>query len=111
MTNMELDLAPRPVLVFIGPSGGGKSTVVRTLAREGVLRVHPTWTTRPRRADEAWGSLEHRFLSNPQFDYLCGRGFFVDTVSLFGLPYRYGLPPLRRTATGPVDTVMLDIEQ
>lgn len=100
-------LAPRPVLVFIGPSGGGKSTVVRTLAREGVLRVHPTWTTRPRRDDEACGSLEHRFLSNRQFDYLCARDFFVDTVSLFGLPYRYGLPPLRTTTAGPVDTVML----
>lgn len=103
----SFDEQPRPVLVIIGPSGVGKSTVVRTLARQGVLRVHPTWTTRPRRRDEAAGALEHRFLSERQFDHLCARGFFADTVALFGLPYRYGLPPLCTTPTGPVDTVML----
>lgn len=98
---------PRPVLVIIGPSGGGKSSVVRTLAGRGVVRVHPTWTTRPRRADEACGSVEHRFLSEAQFDHLRARGFFADSVALFGLPYRYGLPPLRIATVGPVDTVML----
>ncbi len=95
------------MLVIIGPSGGGKSTVVRALVREGVLRVHPTYTTRPRRADEAHGSAEHRFVSERQFDHLARRGFFADTVSLFGLPYRYGLPPLRPAADGAIDTVML----
>lgn len=95
------------MLVIIGPSGGGKSTVVRILADRGVLRVHPTWTTRPRRADEARGSVEHRFLSEAQFDHLQARGFFADSVALFGLPYRYGLPPLRLAPVGPVDTVML----
>ncbi|MBW3615961.1 MAG: hypothetical protein KY439_11755 [Actinobacteria bacterium] len=99
--------AGRAVLVIIGPSGGGKSTVVRTLARRQVLRVHPTYTTRPRRTDEAHGSAEHRFLSERQFDHLARRGFFADTVSLFGLAYRYGLPPLRTAAEGPIDTVML----
>lgn len=97
----------RPVLVIIGPSGGGKSTVVRTLAGRGVVRVHPTWTTRPRRADEAGGSPEHRFVSDEEFDDLCARGFFLDTVSLFGLPYRYGLPALDTAEDGPLDAVML----
>src|SRR6476660_9759614 len=41
------------LLVFIGPSGSGKSTIVRTLVERRVVTVHPTWTTRPRRADEA----------------------------------------------------------
>lgn len=97
----------RPVLVIIGPSGSGKSSVVRMLAGRGVLRVHPTWTTRPRRPDERTGSLEHRFVSEATFDVLERQGFFLDTVSLFGLPHRYGLPPVRRSPGGPLDTVML----
>src|SRR3954447_16585781 len=100
----------RPVGGFIGPSGSGKSTVVRELAARGLVTVHPTWTTRPRRADERQGSLEHRFVSDDEFDELCRRGFFIETVSLFGLPFRYGLPPLDGDSAGPggpVDAVML----
>ena len=97
----------RPVLVVIGPSGSGKSTVVRALADRELVRVHPTWTTRPRRADEIDGSLEHRFVSEARFDQLAARGFFLDTVAMFGLPYRYGLPAVRGAEFGPVDTVML----
>src|SRR3954468_10651500 len=95
----------RPVVVFIGPSGSGKSTVVRELADLGLVTVHPTWTTRPRRPDEQQGSLEHRFVSDDEFDRLCRRKFFIDTVSLFGLPYRYGLPPLSNPSSGPADPV------
>ena len=54
----------RPVLVVIGPSASGKSTAVRELHRRGVVRVHPTWTTRPRRPDESDGALEHRFVTD-----------------------------------------------
>jgi guanylate kinase len=97
----------RPVVVVIGPSGSGKSSVVRELERRDVLRVHPTWTTRPRRPDEADGSLEHRFVSEAEFDQLRVEGFFQDTGTLFGLPHRYGLPPLRVSPTGPFDAVML----
>lgn len=98
---------PARMLVVIGPSGSGKSTAVRFLARQGLLRVHPTWTTRPRRPDEREGSLEHRFVDDASFDELVASGFFLDSVSLFGLPYRYGLPPIRRSGDGRVDTVML----
>ncbi|HVF33450.1 MAG TPA: hypothetical protein VM933_10490 [Acidimicrobiales bacterium] len=106
---------PSPILLVIGPSGSGKSTLVRTLAGAGHLRVHPTWTTRPRRPDEAAGSLEHRFVDDATFDRLQREGRFVDAVALFGLAHRYGLPPLDRPAhaddgcsrTGRLDTVML----
>jgi guanylate kinase len=97
----------RPVLVFIGPSASGKSSVVRELHEAGVITVHPTWTTRPRRIDESEGSLEHRFVLPEEFDELCANGFFVDTVMMFGLPYRYGLPAPRVAASGPIDAVML----
>jgi guanylate kinase len=94
----------RPVVVFIGPSGSGKSTVVRKLADRGLVTVHPTWTTRPRRPDEQQGSLEHRFVSDDEFDELCRRKFFIDTASLFGLPYRYGLPPLNDGSADSADS-------
>lgn len=80
------------VLVVIGPSGSGKSSVVRALERRGVLRVTPSWTTRPRRPDEMHGSVEHRFVDDARFTELEERGFFLEVVTMFGLPHRYGLP-------------------
>ncbi len=96
-----------PVVVLIGPSASGKSSVVGELHRRGVLRVQPTWTTRPRRPDERDGSLEHRFVSDALFDDLRARGFFWETVEMFGLPHRYGLPPISPSGGGVVDLVML----
>jgi guanylate kinase len=98
----------RSVLAVIGPSASGKSSLVRELHGRGIVRVHPTWTTRPRRPDELAGSPEHRFVSDDTFDALAARGFFLDTVEMFGLPYRYGLPALASaSAGGLVDAVML----
>ena len=96
-----------PLLVIIGPSGSGKSSAARLLVNRGLLRVHPTWTTRPRRSDEHFGTPEHRFVDDATFDALVDADFFLDAVSLFGLPYRYGLPPIRRSSDLRVDTVML----
>lgn len=93
--------------MIIGPSGSGKSSVVRALAGVGALRVHPTWTTRPRRDDERDGSVEHVFVSDADFDARDRAGGFLDTVAMFGLPYRYGLPPIDRAVDGRIDTVML----
>ena len=96
----------RPVLVVIGPSASGKSTAVRELHRRGVLHVHPTWTTRARRTDEAEGALEHRFVTDEMFDELEATGFFLGTVQLPGLPARYAFPRPTLTADGPLDTIM-----
>lgn len=97
----------RLVVVVIGASGAGKSALVRELHRRGVIRVHPTWTTRPPRPDEAVGSLEHRFVTEAVFGRLVEEGFFIGTAAPFGLPYRYGLPSLRLASSGPADVVVL----
>ena len=97
----------RSLLVFIGPSGSGKSSVVRSLVDRRVICVHPTWTTRPRRPDESAGSVEHRFVSEPDFLQLRDEGLFLHTVQLFGMPYWYGLPTIEPNQTGVVDAVML----
>jgi len=95
------------LLVFIGPSGSGKSTIVRTLVERRVVTVHPTWTTRPRRADEAAGSVEHRFVSESEFLRLRDQGFFLHAVQMFGLPYWYGLPTIDWSDGPAIDALML----
>ena len=87
------------LLVFIGPSGTGKSSVVRGLADRGVVTVHPTWTTRPRRRDELAGSVEHHFVSEAEFLRRRDDGFFLHSVQMFGMPYWYGLPTIVDRAT------------
>ena len=95
------------MLVIIGPSASGKSSVARELHRRRVLRVHPTWTTRPRRDDERVGCPEHRFVSDAAFDRLYAQGFFLETVAWAGGTHRYGLPPVADPPDGLVDAVIL----
>lgn len=95
------------LLVFIGPSGSGKSTLVRELQCRGVIEVSPSWTTRPRRDDDDERAVEHRFVTDDEFSALEQRGFFLEVVTMFGLPYRYGLPPIEQAADGPVSAIMV----
>jgi guanylate kinase len=95
-----------PVLTIIGPSGTGKSSVARELDRRGLLRVQPTWTTRPRRRDEIRGALEHRFVTEAMFNELVDAGFFVGVVQLPGMPFRYGLPRVASATDGRITTVL-----
>jgi guanylate kinase len=99
--------SPERLLVVIGPSGAGKSTAVRRLEAEGLIELTPTWTTRPPRRGELTSYAEHRFASERDFDAVERCGAFLGTVRLFGLPYRYGLPPIRPPAAGRVAAVML----
>jgi ribose 1,5-bisphosphokinase PhnN len=77
------------------------------------VTVHPTWTTRPPRPDEAGGRQEHRFVSERRFDDLVEAGFFCDVVRPFGGTHRYGFPSLPHRPAGPpasvetIDTVLL----
>ena len=65
------------LLVLVGPSATGKSTVARALADRGLVTVLPTWTTRPRRRDEPGDTLEHRFVDDARFDRLSARRAFL----------------------------------
>lgn len=79
-----------PLLLIIGPSGTGKSTLLRGLDSELNINIVPTWTTRPPRGDESNDS-EHIYATDDEFDAQS----FVATVEPFSLPYRYGLPVFR----------------
>jgi guanylate kinase len=95
------------VLAVLGPSGSGKSSVVRALHQRGVIHVTPSWTTRPRRDDERDGSVEHRFVAAEEFTARQQAGYFLEVVQMFGLPYRYGLPVLEPPADGRVPAIMV----
>lgn len=75
------------LLLIIGPSGSGKSTMLRALATDRRIQIIPTWTTRPKRDDEA-DDIEHIYVSDETFD----AQKFIAAVEPFGLSYRYGLP-------------------
>jgi guanylate kinase len=98
-----------PLLAVIGPSGAGKSTAVQALAAAGVVDVNPSWTTRSPRPDEVGRCVEHRFVTDREFDELEGAGFFQGAVRMFGLPHRYGIPAIRAPRPGAVALVMLRV--
>lgn len=95
------------VLVIIGPSGAGKSSVVKVLHDRGIIQVTPSWTTRPPRADERHGAIEHHFVSEAVFTKKSATSYFLESAQLFGLSYWYGLPKLEKPANHRVPTVML----
>jgi guanylate kinase len=82
------------IVALIGPAAAGKSSIATRLEAAGDVRVLPTWTTRPPRADETATCLDHRFCSEIEFDEMLAGGALAGAGRLPGLPYRYGLPVL-----------------
>ena len=83
---------PNPLLVVVsGPSGVGKSTIVRALAAA-QPQVVPivTTTTRERRPDEIDG-VHYHFVSDDQFDTLIADGALLEWAVVHGVQ-RYGTP-------------------
>ena len=94
------------LLVFIGPSGVGKSTLVQKLAESRLVQLTPTWTTRPPRVNEE-NLFEHVFCSQQMFTAKKTAGEFVGYSKPFGLPYEYGLPRVSVTNSYEIPAVML----
>lgn len=95
------------ILVFIGPSGVGKSTIVSRLNENGLLSLNPTWTTRPSRFGETNG-VEHTFVPEEELERARKSGMFLEVVQLFGLPFYYGQPKVILTP-GKVPSMMLRV--
>ncbi len=84
------------ILIIIGPSGAGKSTILnRIMEQTDKVKIHPTYTTRPKRKNEISNYNEHIFISENKFDELEKTNEFIEVIKLFGLPYRYGLKKLK----------------
>ena len=84
---------PLPLLVVIGPSASGKSSrgARAAPARRRARAPDVDDATAPARRERRQ-RLEHRFVTDAMFDELDAAGFFLGTVVLPGLPYRYALP-------------------
>jgi guanylate kinase len=101
--------SPGRLVVLTGPSGVGKSTVVRTLRRDHPeLWVSVSATTRHPRPGEREGR-EYRFVDAETFDRMIAGGELLEWAKFAG--NRYGTPRapvLDRLAAG--DPVLLEID-
>lgn len=95
------------LLIIIGPSGSGKSSVIHLLQKKGFIKITPSWTTRPPRPEENKGSIEHVFISDLEFSEREKAGFFLEAIQPFKLPFRYGLPKVEKGLEKVVSVVML----
>lgn len=98
-----------PLLVIIGASATGKSTIAEELKKSNSIEITPTYTTRPSRniAEERRG--QHIFVTDSQFNKLEESGTFIETAQPFGLPYRYGCSVITTPLTGRVPAILLRV--
>ena len=80
----------KPVVILVGPSGVGKSTLVELLLKKFPVMVDIiTFTTRAMRPTETEGSPYH-FVTNEKFEELKSKAFFVETAQVH--KNQYGTP-------------------
>jgi guanylate kinase len=101
--------ASSPLIVFTGPSGVGKGTILKALlARHPELHVSISATTRSPRANELEGK-HYYFLPRSQFEAMVTEGEFLEWAEFAGNLYGTPRQPLfDRMAQG--ERVILEIE-
>ena len=98
------------VLVVSGPSGVGKSSVVKHLLKDSSYVLSVSATTRPKRPDEENGR-EYRFLDRNEFERLIGKGHFIEHVELFGNYYGTPRDPLQEAVcAGKIYVLDIDVQ-
>jgi guanylate kinase len=83
--------SPGKLVVFSGPAGAGKSTVLRELFKQCrlPLEMSVSATTRSPRPGEQDG-VDYHFLSPEEFERRRSEGDFLECFEVFGLGYWYG---------------------
>lgn len=100
------------LLIFSGPSGAGKTTVLRQVMADAKqpLRMSVSATTRPPRPGERDG-VDYHFLSPSEFEQHREAGDFLECFEVFGRGYWYGT--LRDTVSASLEAgqwVVLEID-
>lgn len=93
------------LIVLIGASAVGKSTIARHLCVEQLATGTPTTTDRPPRTGELSTEYDHRFVSSEAFDVAEANGLFIAIHGLYGA--RYGMPLPRKPQPGRVALMVL----
>ena len=75
--------SPARLFVIAAPSGAGKTTLVKALTtRNPELRFSISYTTRPKRRNEADG-VDYLFVDKEEFDRLRGEGALLESAEVF----------------------------
>ena len=103
---------PGRLLIFSGPSGAGKTTVLRQVMQstKQPLKMSVSATTRPPRPGEQDG-VDYQFLSDEEFQSRREAGDFLECFEVFGRGYWYGT--LRATVSASLEAgewVVLEID-
>ncbi len=99
---------PGKLVVITGPSGVGKSTIVREVLKRSGADFSVSVTTRARRDSETDGR-EYRFVDRAAFEKMAEDGEFFEWAEVFG--ELYGTPAAHvREALGAGETVVLEID-
>lgn len=108
-SNGEAMIGPRKpldpgslVIVLLGASAVGKSSLAERLCGAGVTEATPTWTTRKPRRGESDTSYDHRFVSDREFDRQSDS--FIEQKEFYG--NRYAVPFLSQPPKG-VEALMV----
>jgi len=103
-------LTGRNLVVVSGPSGAGKTTVCRKVAKRLGVLVSVSATTRPRRPGEVDGT-DYQFIGAEEFRRRIDQGRFVEWAEVFGQLYGTPLEELvRAEEAGNVLLLEIDVQ-
>ena len=91
MTQKQSKSDPGKLVIISGPSGVGKSTVVKKLLQQCdlPLELSVSATTRPRREEDTDG-VNYHFLTDEEFQQRVSSGDFLEYAEVFGHGHWYG---------------------
>ena len=96
------------LVVLSGPSGAGKTSVVRALKQEDAIQFSVSATTRPMREGDVDG-VDYYFLDRAEFERRCEQGEFLEWAEYSGNLYGTLRAPMQ-AALDEGRTFVLEIE-
>src|SRR5687768_1718685 len=96
------------LLVISSPSGAGKTTLTRRLAKDHQLCFSVSYTTRQPRSGEKEG-VDYHFVDNQTFDRMVAAGEFAEHALVHGNRYGTAITAVNRAIEQGVDC-LFDID-